>query len=150
MLATTATALAVWAARSGGVALSSWIPVVVVLVGVPVAVAAAELRYRRLGHALTQRYLVSCTGTLTATRTALEIDGIVGWRLHQSFWDRRRGLAQLTATTAAGQEQVAVPDVPVREAVAVAAAATPRMLERFLAGADGASGDPFTATVTPS
>jgi putative membrane protein len=63
----------------------------------------------------------------------LEADGIVGWRLHQSFWDRRRGLAQLTATTAAGGEAVLVPDVPLGEAVAVAAAATPRAVAGFLA-----------------
>lgn len=126
-------ALVVWLVDGWGADLPGWLPLLVLVVGAPVAVAAAELRYRRLGHALTQRYLVSDTGTLTALRTALEIDGIVGWRVHQSFWDRRRGLAQLVATTAAGKEQVMVPDVPVGEAVAVAAAATPRMVEGFLA-----------------
>lgn len=112
-----------------------WSPLVVLVSAVAVAIASAELRYRRLGHTLTERYLVSCTGTFTASRTALEIDGIVGWRVHQSFWDRRRGLAQLVATTAAGNERVVVPDVPLGEAVAVAASATPRMIEGFLAWA---------------
>lgn len=127
------TGAGVWLLRAEDVAAPSWPPLAVLVVGAAVAVATAELRYRRLGHALTRRYLVSGTGTFTAARTALESDGIVGWRVHQSFWDRRRGLAQLTATTAAGHEQVLVPDVPVGEAVSVAAAATPRLLEGFLA-----------------
>ncbi|GAB7005149.1 PH domain-containing protein [Nocardioides sp. AN3] len=116
-----------------GLEVPRWLPLAVLVVAAPLTLASAALRYRRLGHALTARYLVSATGTLTAVRTALETEGIVGWRLHQSFWDRRRGLAQLTATTAAGHEQVLVPDVPIGEAVALAAAATPRMLEDFLA-----------------
>lgn len=120
-----------------GLDLPAWLPALVLVAGVAVAVATAELRYRRLGHTLTGRYLVSCTGTLTASRTALETEGIVGWRVHQSFWDRRRGLAQLVATTAAGREQVLVPDVLVGEAVAVTAAATPRLVEGFLARKQG-------------
>jgi putative membrane protein len=109
-----------------------WAAVGVLALSAPLGAATAELRYRRLGHALTERYLVSCAGTLTAARTALEVDGIVGWRVHRSLWDRRIGLAQLVATTAAGHEQVVVRDVPLGEAVAVAAAATPRMLAGFL------------------
>lgn len=132
-LATLGTGYGSWLLGRWGLDLPAWLTVLVLVVGVPVAVGAAELRYRRLGHALTRRYLVSDTGTFTASRTALETDGIVGWRVHQSFWDRRRGLAQLTATTAAGREQVLVPDVPLGEAVALAAAATPRAVEGFLA-----------------
>ncbi|GAA1971281.1 PH domain-containing protein [Nocardioides panacihumi] len=132
-LAAAGAALVVGAGDSWGLALPWWLPVVVLVVAVPVAVATAQLHYKRLGHTLTDRYLVSCTGTFTAARTVLETDGIVGWRVHQSWWDRRRGLAQLVATTAAGHEQVLVPDVPVGEAVAVATAATPRMLAEFLA-----------------
>jgi len=124
-----------WVLSASGVDRPLWLPVLVAVVAVPLALVSAELRYRRLGHALTERYLVGCTGTLTATRTALESDGIVGWRLRQSFWDRRLGLAQLTAATAAGDEQVLVPDVPLGEAVAVAAAATPRMVVGFLSPA---------------
>jgi putative membrane protein len=109
-----------------------WVPAGFVAVALPLATWAAETRYRRLGHGLTERYLISCAGTFSATRTALEIDGIVGWRLHQSFWDRRLGLAQLTATTAAGREYVAIGDIGVDAAVAVVAAATPRMIRDFL------------------
>jgi putative membrane protein len=123
-----AVAVGVWLSDVRDLDLQAWLPVAVLLLVAPIAVAAAELRYRRLGHALTDRYLVSATGTLTASRTALETDGIVGWRVHQSFWDRRAGLAQLVATTAAGNEKVTVPDIPLGEAVALAAAATPRLL----------------------
>ena len=131
-------ALGVWLLDTWDVDLPMWLPVPVLVVAVPVAAFSAELRYRRLGHTLTEHYLVSATGTFTASRTALEADGIVGWRVHQSFWDRRAGLAQLVATTAAGNEQVLVPDVPLGEAVAVAATGTPHMLAPFL-GAGAAS-----------
>ncbi len=66
-------------------------------------------------------------------RIVLEIDGIVGWNVRQGFFDRRLGLAQLTATTAAGTEAVLVRDVPLGEAIVVAQAATPRFVDAFVA-----------------
>ncbi|MFT4286928.1 PH domain-containing protein [Nocardioides sp.] len=110
-----------------------WFPVVVYVVVSSLAAAEAELRWRRLGHALTDRYLVVRTGALRTRRVALESDGIVGWRLRQSFFDRRRGLAQLIATTAAGPEQVTIPDVPLETAIELAARATPKIVSHRLA-----------------
>jgi putative membrane protein len=124
-----ATALSGWLIAAGPGGPWLWLlPAAALALGVPVGAATAELRYRRLGHAVTGRYLVSAAGTLSAARTALETDGIVGWRVRQSFWDRRLGLAQLTASTAAGAEYVEVRDVPLGEAVAIAASATPETL----------------------
>jgi putative membrane protein len=57
--------------------------------------------------------------------------------LTQSFFQRRRGLATLVATTAAGSEQVTVLDVPVHLAVALADSATPGMLTAFLRDSPG-------------
>jgi putative membrane protein len=96
-----------------------------------IACAFAELRWRRLGHALTPAYLVVQTGALTTSRTALERDGIIGWRVRQGFFDRRVGLAQLTATTAAGDESVLIPDLPLEAAVELAHSAQPRLLAEF-------------------
>ncbi|MCA1982910.1 PH domain-containing protein [Nocardioides nematodiphilus] len=125
---TTGAAIAAWRLD----AVTGWLPLGVLVIGLPIAFVLAELRYHRLGHALTERYLISGTGTTTAARTALELDGIIGWRIHQSLFDRRLGLAQLTATTAAGSERVVVPDVPLDEAIALVGRATPAMAAEFL------------------
>ena len=69
-------------------------------------------------------------GALQRSRTVLERDGIIGWVVRQSWFQRRVGLATLVATTAAGPESVAVVDLPLAQAMALADAATPGMLER--------------------
>ncbi|MFD4324473.1 PH domain-containing protein [Nocardioides sp. NPDC058538] len=109
-----------------------WIPVAMLVLALVLGVLGAELRHRHLGHALTDRYLVVRSGSYTAVRTALQTDGIIGWRVRQTFFDRRIGLAQVTAMTAAGQEHVGIPDVPLETAVALAAAATPRTVSEFV------------------
>jgi putative membrane protein len=50
----------------------------------------------------------------------------------QSWWQRRIGLADLTATTAAGSERVLVRDVRLEVAVALADRATPGLLADFV------------------
>jgi putative membrane protein len=111
---------------------SAWVGVLVVpLVAVGSAVAA-ELRYRQLGHQLTAEHLVSATGALQRRRTALERDGIIGWVVAQSWFQRRVGLATLVATTAAGPERVLIRDIPFARALAVADEATPGLLTPFL------------------
>jgi putative membrane protein len=62
----------------------------------------------------------------------LGTDGIIGWNLRRSFFQRRAGLATLTATTAAGRQRYEVPDVPSAEALRLADAATPGLLTPFL------------------
>ncbi|MFE4002715.1 PH domain-containing protein [Nocardioides sp. YIM B13467] len=109
-----------------------WIPVAMLVVALVLGMLGAELRHRHLGHALTDRYLVVRSGSYTAVRTALQTDGIIGWRVRQTFFDRRIGLAQVTAMTAAGHEHVDIPDVPLETAVALAAAATPRTVTEFV------------------
>ena len=67
-------------------------------------------------------------------RSVLACDGIIGWNLRRSFFQRRVGLATLTATTAAGTQRYAVPDVPDGEALRLADAALPGLLTPFLEG----------------
>lgn len=98
-----------------------------------VAAAVGEASYRNLGHALGDDHLVAGSGTLARVRTALETDGIIGWVVSQSWWQRRIGLADLTATTAAGAERVVVRDVRLEVAVGLADAATPGLLTEFVA-----------------
>ena len=97
-----------------------------------VAAAVGEASYRHLGHALHGAHLVAGSGTLARIRTVLETDGIIGWVVSQSWWQRRIGLADLTATTAAGTERVVVRDVRLDVAVALADRATPGLVSPFL------------------
>jgi putative membrane protein len=109
-----------------------WVAVLAVVLLVAAA-AIGEASYRHLGHALADEHLVAGSGQLARIRTALETDGIIGWVVSQSWWQRRIGLADLVATTAAGDESVLVRDVRLDVAVALADAATPGLLTDFLA-----------------
>lgn len=97
-----------------------------------VAALVGESSYRHLGHALADDHLVAGSGALARIRTVLETDGIIGWVVSQSWWQRRIGLADLTATTAAGAERVLVRDVGLDVAVALADRATPGLLTDFV------------------
>jgi putative membrane protein len=90
-------------------------------------------RARGLGHALVDGWLVARSGSLTRRRELLATDAIIGWNLRSTWFQRRAGLVTLIATTAGGRQFVRVPDVPVQDAVAVADAAVPGLLEPFLA-----------------
>ncbi len=92
----------------------------------------ARDRYAGLGHALTERYLVVRSGSLSGRRDALQRDGIIGWNLDQSFFQRRAGVMTLTATTAAGHQAYSALDIPVDAGVALAAEAVPGLLDQFL------------------
>ncbi|MFL6074084.1 MAG: PH domain-containing protein [Mycobacteriales bacterium] len=99
----------------------------------PVAALLAADRYRALGHAMVGGRLVSRRGSIVRRRSVLACDGIIGWNLRRSFFQRRAGLATLTATTAAGAQRYDVPDVPDGEALRLADAALPGLLTPFLA-----------------
>ena len=102
------------------------------LVTVPVAVLLAQDRYRSLGHALSGGWLVTRQGSLGRRRDVLKCDGIIGWNLRQTFFQRRAGLASLTATTAAGNQAYVVTDVPLPMALSLGNRAVPALLGDFL------------------
>jgi putative membrane protein len=113
-----------------------WLPLALLVVGLPTGVAVAETSYRHLGHALAAdatdatapSHLVVGHPQVARVRTVLEADGIIGWVLTESWFQRRLGLADLVATTAAGAERVVVRDVPRERAIVLADAATPGVL----------------------
>jgi putative membrane protein len=109
-----------------------WGPLALLVAAGALNALVAENAWRNLGHGLTDRHLVVQTGAVVRTREVLELAGIIGWRVDQTFFQRRRGLADLLATTAAGSEVVTAPDIPVELAVALARRATPGMLDDFL------------------
>jgi putative membrane protein len=110
-----------------------WWLVLPTLLLLPVAAALAVDRYRRLGHALTDGYLVVRSGSLTSRRDMLQRTGIIGWNLQQSWFQRRAGLVTLVATTAAGQQAYAAVDLPEHVAVALADESVPGLVTPFLA-----------------
>ena len=100
----------------------------------PAAVAVAVDRYRNLGHRLAGGWLVTRTGSFARRRSIIGTDAIIGWRIHQTWFQRRQGLMTLTATTAAGQQHYSLRDVPVAVGLAVADQATGDLLTPFRQG----------------
>ncbi len=99
---------------------------------VPLAALVGWDRYRSLGHALTDRYLVVRSGSLLRETVALQRTGIIGWRVRRTFFQRRAGLVTVVATTAAGDGHYAVVDVGEADGLAVADEAVPDLLRPFL------------------
>ena len=111
----------------------SWWIVLPTLITIPLAALLAFDRYRRLGHALTDEYLVVRSGSLRGRRDIVQRTGIIGWNLQQSWFQRRAGLVTLVATTAAGTQAYAAIDVPEATAIALADEAVPGLVTPFLA-----------------
>lgn len=104
-----------------------------VLVLVAGGAALAELRYRNLGHRLTGRSLVIGAPTTARHRNLLHRDGIIGWSVRSTWFQRRQGLVTLVAASAAGLEAYGVVDIDGTDASRLAAAISPTLIEPFLA-----------------
>ncbi|WP_280423411.1 PH domain-containing protein [Nocardia carnea] len=108
-------ALAIPTAAGWEVAVWWWL---VPIALVPICALLAEDRYRGLGHAVlpaeggAPTWLVVRSGSLDRERSCLEAPGIIGWTVRQTFWQRRAGLATLSAATAAGKKVYSIPDIP--------------------------------------
>ncbi|MFN3599778.1 MAG: PH domain-containing protein [Dietzia sp.] len=82
-------------------------------------------RIRMLGHALLPDTLVSSSGSWSAKRTVLEADGIIGWTVTQSVFQRSARVATVSAATPAGNGVYSVMDMDADEVWALAEALTP-------------------------
>lgn len=116
------------------VGLAHWWVGVGVLATVPLLVSpvVARDRYAGLGHRLTPDHLVVQHGSFVRRRDVLERDGVIGWVVRQSFFQRRVGVAHVLATTAAGKQSYVVRDVPLEVGVAVALEVDRDLLTPFL------------------
>ncbi|WP_330333032.1 PH domain-containing protein [Streptomyces sp. NBC_00536] len=101
------------------------------LVGLPVVFVLANDAYRALGHGIRDRYLVVRAGTFTRRTVALQRDGVIGWNISRSYFQRRNGLLTIGATTA-GVGCYKVRDVSVGAGLAYADEAVPRLLAPFI------------------
>ncbi|MDT0302676.1 PH domain-containing protein [Streptomonospora wellingtoniae] len=88
--------------------------------------------YRGLGHDLTRGFLVVRKGALLRATVALRREGIIGWRIARTPFQRRAGLATVWATTAAGRGRYAAADVKLGAGLRLADEAVPGLLAQFL------------------
>ncbi|GHF52558.1 hypothetical protein GCM10010218_37550 [Streptomyces mashuensis] len=102
------------------------------LVLLPATLAMAYDAHRALGHTLRDRYLITRSGTFARRTVALERQGVIGWNVTRSVFQRRAGLLTLGATTAAGNQCYKVRDVGVAQGLAFAEEAVPGLLAPFL------------------
>ena len=114
--------------------LPGWV-VPVAAVPLLLAVPLGLDRYRGLGHAVSGDYLITRSGSLARHRDVVARDGVIGWNVEQTLFQRRAGLVTLRATTAAGSQSYALLDVTPQEAVRVVQETTPDLLRPFLADA---------------
>ena len=125
-------------------ALPAW-PWQVVLALLVLGLPLARDRYRSLGHAVVGDQLVTRSGSLVQRRCMLSSEGIIGWNLHQSFFQRRARVVTLIATTAAGRQSYRMLDLTLPEALRVAEEARPGLLAPFLDSVRTATPEPVEA-----
>ncbi|MEV0696881.1 PH domain-containing protein [Saccharopolyspora sp. NPDC050389] len=117
-------------------AVFGWLPVAatvaVGVVTVAVAVGFALDAYRNLGHEITDRYLIARSGTGIRRTVALQREGIIGWRINRTVFQRRSDLLTIGATTAAGNSVYEVHDVSTEAGLRLAEEAVPGLLAPFL------------------
>ena len=109
-----------------------WLAVVVAALSVAVAAAFAVDAYRNLGHRLHGRFLLARRGSGLRRTVALQRSGIIGWRFEQSLFQRRAGLLDVVATTAAGTGRCTVPDVAAGAGLEFAEQTVPGLVAPFL------------------
>ncbi|MFB7914877.1 PH domain-containing protein [Streptomyces sp. NPDC056061] len=109
-----------------------WIALGCALVGLPIGLFLARDAYRGLGHALSGDYLVVRSGTVRRSTAALERAGVIGWTVRQTYFQRRSGVLNIVATTAAGSGAYTARDADADEGLEFAAQAVPGLLEPFL------------------
>ena len=127
-------AVLVVAALAGGLrAWGPWPdwPWITALCLLPLAAVLALDRYRALGHALDDRWLVSRSGALRRDTDALHRSGVIGWKVHRSFFQRRSGLLTLEPTTASAHARPLVVDIDEQEGLELAGRAVPHLLDHL-------------------
>ncbi len=95
--------------------------------------------HRALGHGLHPRYLVVRRGMAVRDTVTLERAAVIGWRITRTPFQRRAGLAHVSATTASGAGMYTASDVGLSQGLAWADMAVPELLSQFLERDGGGS-----------
>ena len=82
-------------------------------------------RIRNMGHNIVGGRLVTSSGSLQAKRSVLDADGIIGWQVSQTPFQRWSKVATVRAATPAGQGVYGILDMQADESWALAEAITP-------------------------
>ena len=82
-------------------------------------------RIRNMGHNVVGGRLVTSSGSIQARRAVLDAEGIIGWQVSQTPFQRWAKVANVRAATPAGQGVYGIQDMQVDEAWALAEALTP-------------------------
>lgn len=98
----------------------------------PIALGAAVIAYRSLGHAISGDYLIVRSGLLSRTTSALRRDAVSTIAIRQSILQKRLGLSTVSAMTAAGWSAYEASDVATSEALPFATQAAPGLIDEFL------------------
>lgn len=101
----------------------------------PIALGAAVIAYRALGHTIDGDYLVVRGGLFSRSTSALRRDAVSTIAVRQSVLQRRIGLCTVSAMTAAGWYAYEAPDVPIADGIGFADDAAPGFLDGFRARA---------------
>jgi putative membrane protein len=120
-----AAGLAVTAAGLVATLLAGWwellvAGVVLTVLGIPLGLG----RYASLGHAVGPQSLALRSGGRVREEAILQRRAVVGWRVRQSFFQRRAGLATLIACVGAGNGGYAAIDLAADDVPGFAAAAS--------------------------
>jgi putative membrane protein len=114
------------------------------LLALPIAALVGLDRYLNLGHALTPGHLVIGPPSVTHRRIALQRDGVIGWRIRQTVFQRRAALVTVDVVTAAGRGRYPIVDMPMTWALELVNTVDPGLLPTAgsaPAGAEQAPGD---------
>ncbi|XRQ09085.1 PH domain-containing protein [Actinomadura welshii] len=106
----------------------------------PLALLAAVIAYRALGHAIAGRYLVARYGLVSRSTVALQRPAVSTVAVRESLLQRRLGLRTVNVMTAAGWGAYTVPDMDADESLRFADEAAPGLLRPFLVPRDGDDG----------
>lgn len=100
---------------------------VLTLLGVPLGLG----RYAALGHATGPGSFTVRSGWLVREQAILQRRAVVGWRVQQSFFQRRQGLATVTACVGAGSGGYTALDMAAGDVAGFALAASERWAGSF-------------------
>ncbi|GAA1491289.1 PH domain-containing protein [Brachybacterium sacelli] len=114
-----------------------WIPVLTVLVLAALTAVLALDNARGLGHLVTERHVVLRKGSLFRRTDVMDREGVLGWNLTRSPFQRRSGLGTVVATSAGGSGAFHLPDVAAEQAREVMGSAG-RVWEHLQVGAPAA------------
>jgi putative membrane protein len=121
-------AVAVWATGL----MVWWIFLVVALLLAGVGIPLGLDRYASLGHGYDGVRLAVRSGSLRRSQAVVERRAVVGWRLRQTWFQRRAGVLTLIAGVGAGKGGYSAIDVSEAQGVEFPAEVTPEWLAPFL------------------